>query len=359
MKQLGLRRVKPYFYQHKMHAKARWIGRPILSVFTQEFRNRNADYYERAIKKGWITVNEEAVSADTIVHATDVLKHAEHFHEKPTTARPLCIIHSDDDLLVIDKPSGLPVHSSGRFRYNTVVEILKSTLGLSSIYPVNRLDRHTSGLVLLALTPQRASEIAQDMKGRVVQKEYLCRVLGKFPSGKVVCNVPIKPISFKLSLHYAHADGKPCATEFERVSYNGQTSVVRCRPLTGRTHQIRVHLRYLGYPIVNDPMYHTTFTPWFPPPMTCINDTDAEQVVQHLLETTQYELQQNDNNSSNNYICPECNMLVPEDPRPETSLGIYLHAWRYRGNGWDYKTELPHWIYEPFNEPITPASIIK
>ncbi|KAI7859279.1 pseudouridine synthase [Circinella umbellata] len=358
----GLRRVEPYFYHHRMHTKERWKDRSILDVFVQEFRNRSPDYYKNAIEKGWITVNKNIVSPETIVRTNDVIRHAEHFHETPITARPFCIIHHDDDLLVVDKPGGIPMHSSGRYRYNSAVEILKQALNIPRLYPINRLDRHTSGLVIMALTPERATEISQDIERRMVQKEYLCRVQGEFPPGKIVCDAPIKPISFKLSLHYVHEDGKLCMTEFERISYNGQTSVLKCRPLTGRTHQIRVHLRYLGFPIANDPMYNfAPVTPWLPPPMTYMSNSKADQVVQHLLNRTCYEQQEvqddtdNSNSSSGNDVCLECSMLLPEEPTSKTNFGIYLHAWRYQGKGWDYKTKYPKWVHEPFHDSIVPA----
>lgn len=83
----------------------------------------------------------------------------------------------------------------------------------------------------------------------------MCRVDGEFPQGKLVCEEPILVVSFKIGLCRVDPKGKECRTVFERLSFNGKTSVVRCFPLTGRTHQIRVHLQYLGFPILNDPIY--------------------------------------------------------------------------------------------------------
>lgn len=88
-----------------------------------------------------------------------------------------------------------------------------------------------------------------------LEKEYVCRVEGEFPQIEVVCEQPILVVSFKIGLCRVDPKGKECRTVFQRLSFNGQTSVVRCFPLTGRTHQIRVHLQYLGFPILNDPIY--------------------------------------------------------------------------------------------------------
>lgn len=83
----------------------------------------------------------------------------------------------------------------------------------------------------------------------------MCRVEGEFPQGELVCEQPILVVSFKIGLCRVDPKGKECRTVFQRLSFNGKTSVVRCFPLTGRTHQIRVHLQYLGFPILNDPIY--------------------------------------------------------------------------------------------------------
>lgn len=83
----------------------------------------------------------------------------------------------------------------------------------------------------------------------------MCRVEGEFPEGELVCEEPILVVSFKIGLCRVDPKGKECRTVFQRLSFNGKTSVVRCLPLTGRTHQIRVHLQYLGFPILNDPVY--------------------------------------------------------------------------------------------------------
>lgn len=88
-----------------------------------------------------------------------------------------------------------------------------------------------------------------------LEKEYVCRVEGDFPEEEVICEQPILVVSFKIGLCRVDPKGKECRTVFQRLSFNGKTSVVRCLPLTGRTHQIRVHLQYLGFPILNDPIY--------------------------------------------------------------------------------------------------------
>jgi tRNA pseudouridine synthase 9 len=126
---------------------------------------------------------------------------------------------------------------------------------------------------------QAAEDMSAQIRGRTVKKEYITRVVGEFPEGEVVCEKPILQISPKLGLNRVRANGKEALTVFKRLAYyspkddkeaggpqNGEHegmawknmkgySIVRCFPVTGRTHQLRVHLQYLGHPIANDPIY--------------------------------------------------------------------------------------------------------
>jgi len=109
-------------------------------------------------------------------------------------------------------------------------------------------------------TPAKARDMEQQIRTRQVTKEYVCRVEGEFPSESITCKEAIEVVSYKIGVCKVSPKGKECLTEFERLNYNGKSSVVVCRPHTGRMHQIRVHLQYLGYPIINDPLYnHTVF----------------------------------------------------------------------------------------------------
>merc|ERR1712072_256062 len=112
-----------------------------------------------------------------------------------------------------------------------------------------------------------AEKLTDQLVGRTVRKEYVARVRGEFPEGDVICEEPILQISPKLGLNRVRASGKSAKTVFKRLAYyppklseSGEPqgagySIVRCLPLTGRTHQLRVHLQFLGHPIANDPIY--------------------------------------------------------------------------------------------------------
>ena len=241
-----LRRVYPYFFTFTTFAKGRWVGEKILDVFSREFRAHPAEEYARRIEAGTLKVNGEKIGSDYRLMPNDLLANVVHRHEVPVTSQKIRLIHLDDDLVVVDKPASIPVHPCGRYRHNTVVFILGKENGLKDLCTVHRLDRLTSGLLLFGRNPKKARELEQQIRTRQVQKEYVCRVEGEFPEGQVTCKEPIEVVSYKIGVCTVSPNGKDCHTEFQRLSFNGRSSVVLCRPRTGRMHQIRVHLQYLG-----------------------------------------------------------------------------------------------------------------
>ncbi|XP_051578741.1 pseudouridylate synthase RPUSD2-like isoform X2 [Myxocyprinus asiaticus] len=214
------------------------------------------DYYDKAVKEGRIRLNEIPVDDLNItLKNNDYLRNTVHRHEPPVSGQPLEVLVDDGEVVVVDKPASLPVHPCGRYRHNTVIFILGKEKGLSGLHTVHRLDRLTSGVLLFARTLEVSKKLDAMVRERQLEKEYVCRVDGEFPEGEVVCEEPILVVSFKVGLCRVDPKGKECRTVFQRLSYNGRSSVVRCLPLTGRTHQIRVHLQFLGFPILNDPIY--------------------------------------------------------------------------------------------------------
>ena len=162
----------------------------------------------------------------------------------------------------------MPVHPAGRYNYNSVIEILRAERGHAwKPLPCNRLDRLTSGVMFIGKHARAAEAISRQIMARDVRKEYVARVRGEFPAGEVACEQPMLAISPKLGLNRVRANGKEARTVFHRLAHRlpdpasasaeerDGFSIVRCRPLTGRTHQIRVHLQFLGHPIANDPIY--------------------------------------------------------------------------------------------------------
>ncbi|XP_070530506.1 pseudouridylate synthase RPUSD2 isoform X2 [Cardiocondyla obscurior] len=258
----GLRKVYPYYFTFTTFTKGRWVGEKILEVFAREFRAHPAEEYERCIRAGTLTVNYQKVDVDYRLRHNDLLANVVHRHEVPVTSEPITVIHMDEDVVVVNKPASIPVHPCGRYRHNTVVFILAKEYNLKNLRTIHRLDRLTSGILLFGRTPKKARQMEHQIRNRQVHKQYVCRVEGEFPEEEVICSEPIEVVSYKIGVCKVSEKGKDCVTRFKRLSYNGKSSVVLCKPQTGRMHQIRVHLQYLGYPVVNDPLYnHVVFGP--------------------------------------------------------------------------------------------------
>ncbi|KAI7199302.1 pseudouridine synthase [Hortaea werneckii] len=372
----GLRRVKPYHFTYNTNVKQRWRGREILDIFTDEFRDRPKEYYKDAIESGKIQVNGQPfASVSSQVKNGDVISHTLHRHEPPVTGQPIGIVHEDDDLIVINKPAGVPVHPAGRYNYNSVVEIMRAERGHQwNPLPVNRLDRLTSGVMFIGKHKKAAEKLTDQLVGRTVRKEYVARVRGEFPEGDVICEEPILQISPKLGLNRVRASGKSAKTVFKRLAYyppklsdNGEPqgagySIVRCLPLTGRTHQLRVHLQFLGHPITNDPIYANRRVFGANLGKATVDSDDDEDVMTRLSRMGKIEVadavayedemveQYNKKKAEKmtGELCDVCQTPLYSDPGPH-ELGIYLHAKKYADadGRWSYETSLPEWALPP------------
>lgn len=356
-----LRRVIPYFFTYKTYCKERWRDRKLIDIFVDEFRDRSPEYYSKTIASGKVNLNDSVATLDSIVRNGDLITHEIHRHEPCVTSRPIKTVYENEDILVIDKPSGIPVHPTGRYRFNTVTKILEKEKKYS-VHPCNRLDRLTSGLMFLAKTPSGADQMADQMKAREVSKEYVARVVGEFPVGEIVVEEPLKTIDPKVGLNVVckidDEGAKDARTSFERVSYDGVTSVVKCKPFTGRTHQIRVHLQYLGHPIANDPIYSN-------PQIWGSNlgkgyEGNYEEIIAKLDKIGKSESAESwfyPNSEGEVLLGKQCSICETElysDPGPN-DLDLWLHAYRYESTElddsgkklWSYRTDFPDWAIEP------------
>lgn len=255
-----LRHEPPYWITFTTHAKMRWFGRRILDILVEEFRDRTKHYYTWAIHKGYLTINGKRVLPTYVVENGDVITHTTHKHEPPITSDPVRILHRDDSSgrLVVVKPGSVPVHPAGRYNRHSLLELIKSDYGIDKVFTANRLDRLTSGIMVASTSTEAAKQLGRDFDSGRVRKAYVCRVAGKFPGEETVCTAPLLSLDRQTGVVITHPTGREAKTMFNRLSYDqhSDTSVLYCRPVTGRTHQIRVHAQLLGHPIPNDPIYN-------------------------------------------------------------------------------------------------------
>ena len=169
---------------------------------------------------------------------------------------PLQIVYEDEYLIAINKPKNMPVHPSRGNSLPTVANALRHYIGQPFVFrAVNRLDRDTSGIVLIAKDRIAGAKLYQAMKDRRFEKTYLAVVEG-IPDTHGFIDAPIEREAEESIRRIVRADGKRCLTEYELISTDEDgNSLVKVIPHTGRTHQIRVHMAHIGHPLKDDFLY--------------------------------------------------------------------------------------------------------
>jgi len=370
-----MRSIKPYVHEFHSFAKGRWLGRELLDVLTLEFGAHSPQYWRDAISNGFVRINGKKVSGDYKFRNGDDFAHLTHRHEPPVMGN-VTFVGETASLLAVCKPASMPMHPCGAYRYNSLLFVLEREPLIPQQPPlllVHRLDRVTSGVVLLAKNKAAAARVSEEIAAHQTEKTYLARVKGRFPAdgagegagaggqggrlqqmrrlecsellklaqsiggadgdeaeggasgdvlpdiggeqqvskkarrndpptssatdasssgstsyaplrrvasfeelsqdptvgysvgtavdgaynGWLLLRVPISVVSHREGVHSCDASGKVSLSAFRDLGYCAETdsSLVQCRPLTGRTHQLRLHLQFLGCPIANDPCY--------------------------------------------------------------------------------------------------------
>ncbi|KJH47713.1 pseudouridine synthase, RluA family [Dictyocaulus viviparus] len=251
---------------------------------------------------------------------------------------PIKIIAETDDLLVIDKPPSLPVHACGQYAIHTVLNQLRTIYNRTGLRVLHRLDRTTSGVLLFAKNYETDIEFKRSLKDGTWSKEYVCMVEGLFPDEEVHCDQPIGVLVVSMGIQCVRTDGKPAHSRFKKLWSDGKRSVLSVKIHTGRTHQIRVHAQFLGYPIIGDRLYNSTA--WGPQKgkggeyQKPYNELEPEIHDFHSFNRPLYDP-----------ICLNCNVVKKQVPHDH--FQIYLHCLRYSTEKWSYSSTLPDWAVNP------------
>ena len=222
-------------------------------------------YAQKLITDGYITVNDREGKAGLKLNAGDRV----NIIIPPTPpnllspeAIPVNIIYEDDDLLIIDKPAGLTVHPAPGHPSHTLVNAILSHLPDlpdtgDSLRPgiVHRLDKDTSGVMVVAKNSAAQANLISQFKARSVVKTYIALVKGQLTPEDGVIEAAIGRDPRNRKRMAVVAEGKEARTQYHVTKYMGDYTLIEIRPETGRTHQIRVHLKAIGYPVVGDKIY--------------------------------------------------------------------------------------------------------
>lgn len=222
---------------------------------------------QRLIAAGRVLVDGAVAAADTIVRPGQEIRVADDSAPMPVSAVepeaiPLVILHEDERILVVNKPAGLVVHpASGHWRGTLVAALLhhwrgpRPGLDPERLGLVHRLDKDTSGVLVVAKDADALEQLGAQFRARTVEKEYVAFVFGRPAATAGVIDAPIGRHPVHRKQMAVRAGGRPAVTRYEVVAADAEIAMVRLWPRTGRTHQIRVHLRALGHPIVGDAVY--------------------------------------------------------------------------------------------------------
>ncbi|WP_422803148.1 RluA family pseudouridine synthase [Streptococcus sp. FT1-106] len=217
------------------------------------------------IKKGTVLVNGKAAKAKYAVKVGDIITYEipeDETLDYEAEDIPLDIIYEDEDVAVINKPQGMVVHPSAGHTSGTLVNALMYHIkDLSTINGVvrpgivHRIDKDTSGLLMIAKNDISHKALAEELKDKKSLRKYLAIVHGNLPNDRGMIEAPIGRSEKDRKKQAVTAKGKEAVTRFQVLERFGNYTLVELTLETGRTHQIRVHMAYIGHPVAGDPLY--------------------------------------------------------------------------------------------------------
>ncbi|MBL8731802.1 MAG: RluA family pseudouridine synthase [Planctomycetes bacterium] len=232
-------------------------GHLLLDFLCSRFPYHARPRWVAEIEAGRLFVDERAATATTRLRGGAQLAYHKH-HVEPFVDRDVRVLHEAAALLAVHKPAHLPMHADGPFVRNTLVHILRQQFG-QDLHPVHRLDRETSGLVILARTLPARQHLQAQFAAGSVRKVYHAVVRGRVAADFVV-DLPIghatqSRITLRRLAGPGAREARPATTRFQVLQHGRQHTLLACLPATGRTHQIRAHLEAAGHPLLGDKLY--------------------------------------------------------------------------------------------------------
>jgi RluA family pseudouridine synthase len=248
----------PYVNERPLNIPAEYDRATLLEALCGIFPHVPATEWTEILEQGsFLAPSGAAAVADQVVRAGERYKRITPGAVEPEVNGDIHILHEDEAVVVVEKPAPLPMHPSGRFNRNTLQFILNEAYAPQKIHPAHRLDANTTGLVVCARTRHFAKLLQPQFVRGEVEKIYLARVQGHPAEEAFSCEAPMTTgPGVAGSRDVDEIGGQPARTEFRVLErFPDGTALLEARPITGRTHQIRVHLWRLGFPICGDATY--------------------------------------------------------------------------------------------------------
>ena len=234
-----------------------------LDNFLTEVMNESRSQITKMIKNGEVLVNGKKVKAGFLVKTGDevIVNHFEEDSDIIPEKMDLDIVYEDEDVIVVNKANGIVVHPAAGNMHHTLVNGLLYHTSLSDVNGeerpgiVHRIDAYTTGLLMVAKNNKAHKILAKELEEKKTTRKYVALVWGEITNDSGTIDAPIGRSSNDRKKMTVRADGKPAVTHFKVLKRYKRATLIELKLETGRTHQIRVHMAYIGHPVVNDNVY--------------------------------------------------------------------------------------------------------
>jgi 23S rRNA pseudouridine1911/1915/1917 synthase len=232
-------------------------GLTLLAYYAEKYRHSSIEEWRERIRSGQVLINGNQANPEDIVRIGQGLTYDRPPWQEPDVPLSFEVLYEDRDILVVAKPSGLPVLAGGGFLEHTLIHQIQTSYPEETPFPIHRLGRGTSGIVLMARSRPSRANLSQQMRERQIRKVYRALVGGGQMSDRFTIIQAIGKIPHPLlgDVYGASPQGLSARSDCRVLQRTSQTTLLEVEILTGRPHQIRIHLAFAGYPLLGDPLY--------------------------------------------------------------------------------------------------------